>query len=267
MILPTWLVLAYMVGVGAIFASYANLAATRIPRGQSSVTGASACEACGHRIRSWDLVPVLSWVVLRGRCRDCKASLGVRHLVVELIGVAAFVVAGLTVLPAAGWGALAVVLVMVVGGLVLSLIDLETRLLPDRVMLPWSTVLAVTIVAAALIGGDLGALARAGIGGAALFALYFVVAFVYPAGTGFGDVKLAAPLGAAMAFVGWPALLVGAPAAYLLGAIGAGVLALRGRLGRKTEIPFGPWMVAGAFVGVVAGETVASWYLTAFGLA
>ncbi|WP_251153840.1 A24 family peptidase [Cellulosimicrobium sp. Marseille-Q4280] len=265
--LPTWLVLVWLAGAGAILASYANLAAVRIPRGQSSVTGASACEACGHKVRPWDNVPVLSWLVLRGRCRDCGARFGVRHLVVELVGAAAFVVAGAVLLPTAGWAALAVVLVMVVGGLVLSLIDLQTHLLPDRVMLPWSIVLAVAMVAGTAVTGDWWALARAGIGAVALFAFYFAAAMAYPAGMGFGDVKLAAPLGAVMAFVGWPALAVGAFCAFLLGAIGSAVLALRGRLRRKTEVPFGPWMVAGALVGVLAGPVIANWYLSVVGLA
>lgn len=267
MTLPTWLALTWLAGAGAIFASYANLAAARIPRGQSSVTGASACEACGHAVRPWDNVPVVSWLVLRGRCRDCGARFGVRHLVVELVGAAAFVAAGAILLPGPGWAALAVVLVMIVGGLVLSLIDWQTKLLPDRVMLPWSILLAVTIVAAGLAGGEPWALARAGIGAVALFGLYFAAAVAYPAGMGFGDVKLAAPLGAAMAFVGWPSLAVGAFAAFLLGGAWSGVLAVRGRLGRKSEVPFGPFMVAGALVGVLAGEPVANWYLQVFGLA
>jgi leader peptidase (prepilin peptidase)/N-methyltransferase len=266
-VLPTWLVLAWLAGAGAIFASYANLAAARIPRGQSSVTGASSCEACGHTVRPWDNIPVLSWLVLGGRCRDCGTKFGVRHLVVELVGAGAFVLAGGVLLPSPGWAVLAVAVVTIVGGLILSLIDLQTHLLPDRVMLPWSLVLAATIVTGALATGDTWSLARAGIGAAALFALYFGAAVVYPAGMGFGDVKLAAPLGAAMAFVGWQALAVGGFSAFLLGAVGSGVLALRGRLGRKTEVPFGPWMFAGALVGVLAGSGIAGWYLSLFGLA
>lgn len=266
-VLPAWLVLTWLAGAGAIFASYANLAAARIPRGQSSVTGASACEACGHTVRPWDNIPVLSWLVLRGRCRDCGAKFGVRHLVAELVGAGAFVLAGAVLLPSGGWAVLAVTLVMIVGGLVLSLIDLQTHLLPDRVMLPWSIVLAVALLTGALATGDTWSLVRAGIGAGALFAVYFGAAVAYPAGMGFGDVKLAAPLGAAMAFASWQALAVGGFSAFLLGAVGSGVLALRGRLGRKTEVPFGPWMFAGALVGVLAGSAIANWYLALFGLA
>lgn len=264
--LPAWLLLPYLSVAGALLASYANVVSVRVPRGQSSVTGASSCDDCGHRVRAVDNVPVLSWIVLRGRCRDCRKPIGARHLLVELAGAGAFLLVGATLVPR-GWSLTLVTLVLVVGGLALSLIDLDTHTLPDRVMWPWSAVLGVAIIAGALSTGDLWSLARAGIGAAALFALYLAAALAYPAGMGFGDVKLAAPLGAAMAFAGWPALLVGAFAAFAFGAIASAVLALRGRLHRKTEVPFGPWMFAGALAGIIAGPQVAQWYLGVVGLA
>ncbi|NKY05933.1 prepilin peptidase [Cellulomonas hominis] len=248
-------------------ASYAGLVAVRVPQGRSSVTGSSACDSCGHRLRPQHNVPVVSWLALRGRCRDCGARIGVRHLIVELVGAAAFVLIGVVAPPSFGWPVACTAMVLTVGGLALSLIDIDTRTLPDRVLLPWSAVLVVTMVAGAIVAGDLGSLARAGLGGCALFALYFLVAVIYPAGMGFGDVKLAAPLGAVMAFASWPVLAVGAFCAFLLGGLGALVLALRGRLHRGTEVPFGPYMVAGAFVGLLVGDPVAHWYLTVFGLA
>src|SRR5665647_3063832 len=106
------------------------------------------------------------------------------------------------------------------------------------------------------------ALLRACIGGAVLWLLYFLMVVVYPAGMGFGDVKLAGVLGAALAWLGWGSLVIGAFTAFLLGGIFAIGLVLAGHATRKTGIPFGPWMLLGCAVGVAFGEPVWNAYLT-----
>jgi leader peptidase (prepilin peptidase)/N-methyltransferase len=143
----------------------------------------------------------------------------------------------------------------------LTLIDLDTRRLPDAIVLPSYVVLAVLFTAACLAGASWEALLRAVAGGLALFAFYFVLRLVRPGGMGGGDVKLAGVLGAALGWVGWGALVVGGFAAFVLGGVFAVALMVRRRAGRGTAIPFGPWMIAGAWIGILAGEQIARWYV------
>jgi len=267
MLLPTWVVLVYVGIVGAILASYANVVAYRVPLGMSTARPPSACPACGHRVRPWDNIPVVSWLVLRGRCRDCRAPISVRYALVEAAGAGLFVLVGGVLSPSLGWWATLPALALVAGAVPLSLIDLDTMTLPDKVMRPWAVVVAAAVAVAAVGSGDPSVALRAVAGGAILFASYFVVAVAYPAGMGFGDVKLAAPLGAVLAFYGWPNLLVGALAAFVVGLAAVGVAAGVGRkVGRKSEVPFGPAMCAGALVGILAGGQVFDIYLRVAGL-
>jgi len=149
----------------------------------------------------------------------------------------------------------------------LTLIDLDVHKLPNAIVLPAYPVLVVLLGAASLVEGDPAALLRAAIGGAVLFVLYFIMAIAYPGGMGFGDVKLAGVLGFALAWLGWGPLVVGAFAAFILGGVFGIVLLVVRRAGRKSRIPFGPWMLGGAWIGIVAGASLAAGYLLLFGLA
>ena len=149
----------------------------------------------------------------------------------------------------------------------LALIDIDTHRLPNSIVLPGYIVIPVLFAAACVLGAEWGSLLRAAIGGVALYGFYFVLRLVRPAGMGGGDVKLAGVLGVSLAWLGWGALAVGAFAAFLLGGIfGLSLIAAR-RAGRKTAIPFGPFMLAGAWVGIIAGETLAGWYVGLFAVA
>lgn len=151
-------------------------------------------------------------------------------------------------------------LYLAVISVVLTVIDLRTHRLPNRIVLPSYAVAAALLTAAALLSGDLVALLRAVIGMAALYVFYFTLRLVRPSGMGGGDVKLAGLLGFYLGWIGWGALAVGAFAAFLLGGLFGVVLLLARRAGRKTAIPFGPWMIAGAWIGVFAGESLGHWY-------
>jgi leader peptidase (prepilin peptidase)/N-methyltransferase len=145
-------------------------------------------------------------------------------------------------------------------GVALTVIDLDVRRLPNAIVLPSYPVLAVLLTVASAWTGDWWALARAGIGAAALFGFFFAVAFAYPAGMGLGDVKLAGLVGGVLAYLSWAALVVGAFAGFLLGAlVGVGVM-LAGRGGRKTAVPFGPFMVAGALLALFVADPLATFY-------
>jgi leader peptidase (prepilin peptidase)/N-methyltransferase len=149
---------------------------------------------------------------------------------------------------------------------VLALIDIDTHTLPNAIVLPSYVVGVGLFVAAAALTADFQALITAAIGLVALFGLYLAMALVYPGGMGLGDVKLAGLLGLFLGYLGLGPLVVGAFAAFLLGGLFALALVALRRAGRKSGIPFGPWMLAGAWVGVVFGNIAWSGYLSLIGL-
>ena len=253
--LPIWLTAAVL---GALIGSFLNVVVWRVPRGESVVSPPSACPRCGHEIRARDNVPVVSWLLLRGRCRDCAAPISPRYPVVEATTAVLFALVALRI----GWAPeLPAYLYLAAIGLALALIDLDTHRLPDPIVLPAYPVLAVALGAASWVTGDWGALLRAVIGGAALWAVYFLLMIVKQGGMGFGDVKLAGVLGAGMAWLGWGALIVGGFAAFLLGGLYGIALIVAGRGGRSTRVPFGPWMVLGTAIGFAAGQQVWTGYV------
>lgn len=262
---PRWLTAAgyaSLAVVGLLVGSFLNVVVWRVPRGGSVVSPPSACPECGHRIRPWDNVPVLSWLVLRRRCRDCGAQIGARYPAVETATAITFVL----VLMRLGWTwSLPAYLYLAALGIALALIDIETHRLPNVLVLPAYPVAALLLGAASLLGGDWAGLLRAGIGGAVLWGLYALLMIVRPGGMGFGDVKLAGVLGVGLAWLGWGTFVVGAFAAFLLGGVFAIFLLLTGKAGRRSRVPFGPWMILGAAVGFAAGEPLWSAYLAVLG--
>jgi len=250
---------AVIVGpLGLAVGSFLNVVVWRVPRGESVVSPPSACPSCSTPIRPRDNLPVAGWLLLKGRCRDCAAPISPRYPLVEALTAGLFVVLALRfgpdpVLPA--------YLYLAAVGLALALIDLDTRRLPDVLTLPSYAVLAALLGVGALLGSDSGDLVRALLGGAALYAFYFALCFAYPAGMGFGDVKLAGVLGMATAWLGWGAWAVGLFGGFLFGGVwGVGLIAL-GRGGRKTKVPYGPFMLLGVLVAVLSGEQLAGAYL------
>ncbi|WP_353612515.1 A24 family peptidase [Leifsonia sp. Root4] len=148
----------------------------------------------------------------------------------------------------------------------LALIDLEHHRLPDSIVLPSYVVAGVLLAASALLTQNHTAMLGAAIGGAAMFLFYFVLAFISPRGMGMGDVKLAGVLGLYLGYIGWGALLVGSFGAFVLGGLFSIVLLVLRKAGRKSSIPFGPWMLAAAWIGIFFGETLWSGYLGLFGV-
>lgn len=162
--------------------------------------------------------------------------------------------------------ALAAYLYLAAISIALTLIDLDTHKLPNRIVLPAYVVGIVLLAASSILSADFDSLIRAAIGLAAMFAAYLVMALVYPGGMGLGDVKLAGVLGLFLAWLGWGPLVVGAFAAFILGGVFSVILLVLRKANRKSGIPFGPWMLAGAWVGIFWGERIWSGYLALFGL-
>ena len=258
------LALPLLCGVfGLLIGSFLNVVVHRVPRGESVVSPPSACPECGTAIRPRDNVPVLGWVLLRGKCRDCQTPISARYPIVEAVTGALFVVLALRfdddwVLPA--------YLYLASVGLALALIDLDCRRLPDALTLPSYPVAAVLLGAAALLGSNSGDFLTALLGGAAMFSLYFALAFAYPAGMGFGDVKLAGVLGMYLGWLGWGAWAVGTFLGFFLGGVfGIGLILIK-KGGRKTAVPFGPFMLLGVLVAVLVGPELADGYADLTGL-
>ncbi|SDC21355.1 leader peptidase (prepilin peptidase) / N-methyltransferase [Sanguibacter gelidistatuariae] len=256
----TAVIVALFAALGLAIGSFLNVVIWRVPRGESVVRPPSACPGCGRKIRARDNVPVLSWLLLRARCRDCRAPISAQYPVVELLTGVLFVLVlvrfGLTwELPGYLYGAAI--------GVALTVIDLKVHRLPNAIVLPSYIVVSALLLVAAIGTGDWSALLRAGIGGVVLYAAYFLMCLAYPAGMGFGDVKLAALIGAYLGWIGWGALAIGAFGAFLLGGAFSLVLIVLRRAGRKSGIPFGPWMILGAACGIAFGEQIWSSYLSA----
>lgn len=261
---PLW-VLAGVVGLAV--GSFLNVVVHRVPLGLSVVRPGSACPACAAPVTARDNVPVLSWLLLRGRCRSCAAPISLRYPVVELACAALFAAVTAWVAHEGRWALLPVLLYLTAAGLALALIDLDVHRLPDAIVLPAYPLTAALLGFAAVAEHDGAAALRALAGGLLLYGLYFALAVAKPGGMGFGDVKLAGVLGAVLGYAGWSALAVGAFSAFVLGgAIGVGLVAT-GLLRRRGHLPFGPFMLVGAALGVVAGGAVVRWYLALSGVA
>ncbi len=246
--------------LGLAVGSFLNVVIYRVPLHQSLSHPPSHCPSCQHPIRNRHNIPVLGWVLLRGRCADCATRISARYPLVELSTAVLFVAVTLR-LAHLGWlSALPAFLFFAGIGLALSLIDLDVHRLPNAVVYPSYPVIAVLLAIAALVDSNPNALLRAGIGAAGLFGFYFALAFAYPAGMGFGDVKLAGIVGAVLAFLSYPSLLIGAFAAFLLGSLAGITTILSGRGTGKTALPFGPFMVLGALLAVFAAGPLGSFY-------
>ena len=255
-------VLYVAVGVlGLLVGSFLNVVIHRVPRDESLLRPGSRCPTCLAPIQPWHNVPVLGYVLLRGRCASCGARISLVYPVVELTTAVLFLAVTWRM---ASWdllSALPAYLYFTAMGIALTVIDLRVRRLPNAIVLPSYPVVLALLVLSAAIEGDWQALVRALIGGAVLFGFYFLLAFIYPAGMGFGDVKLAGIIGGVLAYLSWGTLVIGTFLGFFLGAVAGLALMAVKRAGRKTAIPFGPWMLAGAMVAVFAAEPLARFYV------
>jgi leader peptidase (prepilin peptidase) / N-methyltransferase len=242
--------IAMLAASGAAAGSFFNVVAHRLPRGQSIVRPRSRCPGCSVQIAGYDNIPVVSWVALRGRCRSCGAAISPRYPLIEALTAALFAAVALRADGAAElWSGLALVSMLVV----VSAIDLEHRIVPNRILAPAAVV--ALMVWALLDPGHVPENLAAGLAaGTALL----VPALVYPTGMGMGDVKLAAVMGLFLGRFVAPALFVG----FAVGATaGVGLILANGASARKHAIPFAPYLAIGGIVAQLFGQEILDWYL------
>jgi leader peptidase (prepilin peptidase) / N-methyltransferase len=250
--------------LGLLVGSFANVVIHRVPAGQSVVSPPSACPGCATPVAPRDNIPVVSWLLLRGRCRSCAAPISARYPAVELAMAVLFGVVGGVV--GADW-ALPGYLLYAWTLLVVAVIDAETRRIPNRLTYPLTPVLLVLMGGAALANGDPMAALRALLGGLAAFTALLAIALISPRGLGMGDVKLAAFIGIGLGYLGWGHVVLGVFGGFLLGGAVAVVLVGLRLRGRKDQLPFGPYLAAGAVATVLVGRPLIDGYLRLSGLA
>jgi leader peptidase (prepilin peptidase)/N-methyltransferase len=244
--------------IGAVIGSFLNVCIYRLPRGQSIVWPASACESCGRELSWYENLPIVSWVALGARCRTCEAPLSVRHPVIEAITAAMFGAAAWYYGPGV---LLASRLVFGCALIVLFAIDLEHHLLPNVITLPGILVgLAFSFVTEP---GWLASLIGAGVGGGSLWLIaeaYYRLR--HEEGLGMGDVKMLAMIGA---FIGWQLTIVTLMMASVAGSV-VGILLIVSRKGdMKYALPFGTFLAMGAALAATVGPGLLSWYLRYWG--
>ncbi len=250
--------LLVVVGVlGLVVGSFLNVVIYRVPRDESLLRPGSHCPHCQAAIRPRHNVPVLSWLVLRGRCAQCRQRISARYPLVEAGTSLLFVAVSARLGPSL---VLPAYLYLAAVAVALSMIDFEVRRLPNVIVLPSYVVGAVLLVPAAVAQADWWAGARGLIAAAALWMFYLALALVYPGGMGFGDVKLAGLLGLYLGWLGWSSVWVGTLLGFLLGALVGVALLVTRRGNRKTALAFGPYMLGGAMLALFIAAPVATWY-------
>ncbi len=241
--------ISFLLGLAA--GSFATAVAHRVPRGIGVVFARSECPACGVRIAARDNVPVVSWLLLRGRARCCGTRISPRYPLTEMTTGLLFVATVLVYRDDAAEAAIGLVFIAMLA--VVTLTDLERRIIPNKILAA-AAVICVLIAAPT----DPGGLPERAIAAVAAGGLFFLVALAYPAGMGLGDVKLAATMGLFLGRAVAPAIL----AALLIGSIvGLALIARHGAGARKMAIPFGPFLALGGVIGLLAGDQLIDLYL------
>jgi leader peptidase (prepilin peptidase)/N-methyltransferase len=238
---------------GLIIGSFCNVVIYRLPQGKSIVTPGSQCRSCGSPIRPWDNIPLLSYFLLRGRCRFCKEPISTRYPTIECISGMLFVLLYLKF----GLSMTFFVYAFLTSALlIVALIDLDHRIIPNIITLPGMAV-GVGLSMGVLPLAPLASLFGLMIGGA----IFYLIALVSKGGMGGGDIKLIAMIGA---FLGLQGGLFTIFASALLGSVVGLMLMLLGKRGRKDRVPFGPFLSFGAILFMLCGDGVIQWYLNLF---
>ena len=238
---------------GLVIGSFIGVVVDRLPRQESIVSPPSHCVACSAPVRAYDNIPVVSYVVLRGRCRACGARIPPRDALLELgIGIL-FVLLAWRLTSAWALPAYCVLAAAVVG---ISAIDVEHMRIPSTLVYSTAVLGAPLLVLASAGTHRWSALLGALIGGAVAFAAFFTLFFAVPKGIGFGDVRLAGLCGGFLGWMGYREVIVGFLISFIVAGVPAAVLLAMHKVNRRTQIPFGPFLAAGTVITVLFGEPV-----------
>lgn len=250
--------------LGLAFGSFMGLVVYRIPRKESIVRPRSRCTHCGYELRPSDNIPVVSWLMLKGRCRSCGTKISARYPAAEVLTGVLWAAGVLTLGTCTGCSPTdPLAFLPFFWALVcLSLIDLEHKLIPNRILYPFLGSGIVLLFIAALAGPGLGAFWRAAGGGLASFAVFNVIHLISPGGMGYGDVRLSGLIGLYLGYLSWGHVYAGFLAGFLLGSIIGVLLMALGKAGRKTAVPFGPFLALGAIVAVFWGDRIVTLWKT-----
>jgi leader peptidase (prepilin peptidase) / N-methyltransferase len=247
----TVLLVVYAAVLGLLIGSFLTVVVDRVPRGASIVTPGSACGACGLRLGPLDLVPVISWLVLGGKCRRCRTSIGIEPLVLELATAGTFVAMAVHFDRVADTIAFCI---LSAGLIALSWIDLKTKRLPREITYLTAALGVPVLVIAALVRDEPRRIATLFGGAAIALAFMWILYAASRGGMGDGDVRLSPLLGAYLGYLGLPYVPIGLFVGFLLGSIvGVSAMAI-GKAGRKTALPFGPFLAAGTLLAVFVGR-------------
>jgi leader peptidase (prepilin peptidase)/N-methyltransferase len=242
---------------GLLVGSFLNVVIWRVPRDESIITPRSKCPACGTQLRSLDNIPVVSWLMLRGKCHACGEAISPRYPLVELLTGVLFAAAALRF--GYDW-ALPAFLVLLAGLVAVSAVDIDLKRIPNKIVYPTGIAVALLLGVAAAATGEWGDLARAAAGGLIGFTVLFLIYFVAPRGMGFGDVRLAAVIGLALGWFGLGYVALGLFLAFLTSSV-IGIALIAARVAtRKSKIPFGPFLALGAVLAVFFGDPLLRLY-------
>jgi leader peptidase (prepilin peptidase)/N-methyltransferase len=253
----TALVVASSGVLGLLVGSFLNVVIARVPAHESVVRPRSRCPGCGTEIASRDNVPVMSWLLLRGRCRTCGMRISAQYPMVE--GLTAVLFVAVAAHLGTDW-ALPAFLAVTAGLIAASFVDIGHFLVPNRILVATLAIAGPLLVLAAAIDGRWADLGRAGIGGTAAFASLLALNLANPRYMGMGDVKLAFLLGAMLGWTGLGFVPVGLFLGFVLGSIGGLGLIAAGLKTRKDHIPFAPFLSAGTLLALFVGQTILDWY-------
>ena len=248
--------------LGLLVGSFLNVVIARGPVDESVVRPGSRCPRCATPIAARDNVPVLSWLLLRGRARCCGEPISVRYPLVELATAAAFGLLAARTGPA--W-VLPALLYLAAISVALAVIDVDTMRLPVGIVRPAYPVAVVLLGGAALAARDVAAGWRMFAGCAVAWCLYRLLHAIRPAAMGYGDVRLSGVLGLYLGWVGWANVAVGLFGGFLVGGVAGLGLVVAGRHKLSSSIPYGPYLLVGAWVGLLEGGPIAAAYLHASG--
>lgn len=247
-------ILIGLCGIGGLaVGSFLNVVIYRVPRQESIVTPRSKCPTCSHPILERDNIPVLSWLLLHGKCRNCQSPISIRYPLVELATAALF--AGAAARFGYSW-TLPAFLVFLASLLALSYTDVEQMILPKKIVYPSLFLVAGLLVLAAAVDDEWSKLGVAAICAAAWFVLFFAMNLASPKILGFGDVRLAPLLGLALGWLGWRYVVLGFFSANLIGAVIGLLLITTKKMSRDQQIPYGVFLGLGAVLAVYAGPKI-----------